>query len=95
MTAHEWSPTTATGAVFRCQRCGAIGFSPHPLPTEGCAADLDADVPLKPGWYLTGHSGLLILDTDGTWRGTLSNARIIHEEELPSDLLHVEINPCA
>lgn len=33
---HDWKPTTNTLAVWKCQKCGAVGFDPHPLPRYGC-----------------------------------------------------------
>lgn len=35
-TSHDWAPTTGTHAVFKCRKCKAVGFAPHPLPREGC-----------------------------------------------------------
>lgn len=36
VSGHIWKPTTNTLAVWKCKRCGAVGFDPHPLPKEGC-----------------------------------------------------------
>lgn len=36
MGKHLWQITTNTMAVWKCTKCGATGFAPNALPTEGC-----------------------------------------------------------
>lgn len=36
MSSHDWKPMTASLATWWCIKCGIKGFSPHPLPEEGC-----------------------------------------------------------
>ena len=35
---HDWQPND-THSVWKCSKCGSVGFSPHPFPKDGCKPD--------------------------------------------------------
>lgn len=50
---HDWQPTTATHAVFKCRKCGAVGFAPHPLPRADQASHMAASAIETREWETT------------------------------------------
>lgn len=42
MGEHIWKVATPTKALWKCKKCGAVGFNPHPLPKDGCPVELAA-----------------------------------------------------
>lgn len=39
---HDWQPND-THSAWKCSECGSVGFSPHPLPKDGCKPDQSSD----------------------------------------------------